>query len=201
MEKSISPIAFCGTLPLYAHKIVKFSEAFEEDAILLLDRFLCVLAFPLPNDDLFDHRIEYLRCQLGDVHMFLCDGDELFCSVCLILYRIHLPFKYWKLVFDVSLFLVVIGGKNSKLLVVNTPDDIVFIEPFEQCAQCVHRGHHLWRYYEPRSGHDDIKRITEMGSIDRLLHNGTSDGSRSRIWNADIPYDRSRTDARKDGSD
>ena len=71
MEKSISPIDFCGTFPLYAHKIVKFSEAFEEDANLLLDRFLCVLAFPLPNDDLFDHRIEYLRCQLGDVRIFL----------------------------------------------------------------------------------------------------------------------------------
>jgi energy-coupling factor transport system ATP-binding protein len=44
MEKSISPIAFCGTLPLYAHKIVEFSEAFEEDSDLLLDRFLGVLA-------------------------------------------------------------------------------------------------------------------------------------------------------------
>ena len=48
-----------------------------------------------------------------------------------------LSFKYWKLVFDVSLFLVVIGGNNSKLLVVDSPDDIVFIEPFEQCAQYV----------------------------------------------------------------
>ena len=40
MEKSISPVAFCGTLPLYTHKIVELAEAFEEDADLLLDRFL-----------------------------------------------------------------------------------------------------------------------------------------------------------------
>ena len=31
MEKSISPIAFLSVSSLYAHKIVEFSEAFEED--------------------------------------------------------------------------------------------------------------------------------------------------------------------------
>ena len=148
MEKSISPIAFCGTLPLYAHKIVKFSEAFEEDANLLLDRFLGVYAFPFPDDDLVDHRIQYLRCQLRDVSVLLCDGDELFGSVCLILQRFHLPFKHGKLVLDVSLFLVVIGGKNSELLIVDSSDDIVFIEPFEQCAELQNKYKRLasiWR--------------------------------------------------------
>ena len=41
MERSISPITFCGTLPLYTHKIVELAKAFEEDSDLLLDRFLC----------------------------------------------------------------------------------------------------------------------------------------------------------------
>ena len=148
MEKSISPIAFCGTLPLYAHKIIKFSEAFEEDANLLLDRFLGVFTFPLPNDDLIDHRVEYLRGQLGDVGILSFDGDEVFCYVCLILQRFHLPFKHGKLVLDVSLFLFVIGGKNSELLVVDSSDDIVFIEPFEQCAELQNKYKRLasiWR--------------------------------------------------------
>lgn len=60
-----------GFLPLYTHKIVEFSEAFEEDSDLLLDCLLGVLAFSFPDDDLFDHRVEYLRSQLGNVGIFL----------------------------------------------------------------------------------------------------------------------------------
>ena len=124
---------------LYAHKIIEFTEAFEEDSDLLLDRFLGVLACPFSDDDLIDHCIENLRCQFGDVRILLCYCNEVFSTAGLILKCFHLPFKYGKLVLDVSLFLVVIGGKNSKLLVVDTPDNVVFIETFEQCTQYVFR--------------------------------------------------------------